>query len=261
MAMPAVPEALWHDALNELIYMDQEWIPQEKGCSLYIRPFMFAMDRFIGVRPTEMFKFIIITSPAGLYYPKPVKVMTTEKYVRAFPGGVGFAKAAGNYGATMLPLREALDHGFDQILWTDGVEHKYIHEMGTMNVFFVIDDVAITPDLDGMILDGVTRDSVIQLFGKYGVKVEERKISIDEVMDAFKKGLLQDAFGSGTAAGITSISHISHEGTMMQLSPVNKRPYSVRLRDDLDGIKNGTVPDDFGWCVKVGSKLLAEVLE
>ncbi len=260
MAMPAVPEELWHDSLHELIYMDQDWIPQEKGCSLYIRPFMFAMDRFIGVRPTEMFKFIIITSPAGLYYPKPVKVMTTDKYVRAFPGGVGYAKAAGNYGASMLPLREALENGFDQILWTDGIEHKYIHEMGTMNVFFVIDGVAITPDLDGMILDGVTRDSVIQLFKHYGVKVEERKISIDEVMTAHKKGLLEDAFGSGTAAGITTIAQIAHKGEMIKLSPPAERPYSVRLRDDLDGIKNGTVPDYSGWTVKVKTRILAEVL-
>src|SRR6185436_1409131 len=180
MAMPEVPLELWLDALHELIYMDQDWIPQETGCSLYIRPFMFAMDRFIGVRPTEFFKFIIITSPAGLYYPKPVKVMTTENYVRAFPGGVGFAKAAGNYGASMLPLKEAIEEGFDQILWTDGNEHKYAQEIGTMNVFFVMGDpgkpeqvVAVTPELDGTILDGVTRDSTIQLFKHYGIRVEE----------------------------------------------------------------------------------------
>ncbi|MCY7409080.1 MAG: branched-chain amino acid aminotransferase [Chitinophagales bacterium] len=258
MAMPEVPLDLWLDSLHELVHMDQEWIPKEQGCSLYLRPFMFAMDRFIGVRPTEFFKFLIITSPAGLYYPKPVKVMTTAKYVRAFEGGVGFAKAAGNYGASMLPLREAIEKGFEQILWTDGNEHKYIQEIGTMNVFFVIDGVAITPELDGTILDGVTRDSVIQLLKHHGTKVEERKISIDEVFDAHQKGILQDAFGTGTAASISTISHIEHKGNMIALPPVNEIPFSVKLKDELEGIKSGALPDIFNWMVKVQSKLLVE---
>ncbi|HYV91042.1 MAG TPA: branched-chain amino acid aminotransferase [Chitinophagales bacterium] len=259
MAMPQVPLELWLDALHELISLDQDWIPQEKGCSLYIRPFMFAMDRFIGVRPTEFFKFIIITSPSGLYYPKPVKVITTQQYVRAFPGGVGFAKAAGNYGASMLPLKEAIEKGFDQILWTDGNEHKYIQEIGTMNVFFVIDGVAITPELDGTILDGVTRDSTIQFFKYYGVKVEERKISVDEVFDAHKKRLLQDAFGTGTAASIVPISHIHHGGITIELPPASKRPYSISFKDEMEEIKAGIRTDPFGWSVKVQTKLMAEV--
>ncbi len=258
MAMPEVPLQLWLDSLHELVHMDQDWIPQEQGCSLYIRPFMFAMDKFIGVRPTEYFKFIIITSPAGLYYPKPVKVMTSDKYVRAFPGGVGFAKAAGNYGASMLPLREAIEKGFEQILWTDGNEHKYIQEIGTMNVFFVIDGVAITPDLDGTILDGVTRDSVIQLCKHHGIKVEERKISIDEIFAAHKKGTLQDAFGTGTAASISTISHIAHNGQMIELPPLNQRPVSIKFKDELEGIKAGALPDPLGWMVKVQSKLMVE---
>ena len=258
MAMPEVPLELWLDALHELVSMDVDWIPQQKGCSLYLRPFMFAMDRFIGVRPTEFFKFIIITSPAGLYYPKPVKVMTTEKYVRAFPGGVGFAKAAGNYGASMLPLKEAIEKGFDQILWTDGNEHKYIQEIGTMNVFFVIDGVAITPELDGTILDGVTRDSTIQLFKHYGVRVEERKISVDEIFEANEKGTLQDAFGTGTAASLIPISHINHRGITIELPAMHKRPYSVRLKDEMEEIKCGMRPDPFGWMVKAQSKLLVE---
>jgi len=258
MAMPEIPIELWLDSLHELIYLDQEWIPREPGCSLYIRPMMFAMDRFIGVRPAEQFKFIIITSPSGLYYPKPVKVMTTQKYVRAFEGGVGFAKAAGNYGATMMPFKEAIANGFDQILWTDGAEHKYIHEMGTMNVFFVIDNVAITPSLDGTILDGVTRDSVIQLFKSHGVKVEERRISIDEVFDAHRKGLLQDSFGTGTAASITLISHIHHKGNTIELPPVNERPYSNSFKEELEEIKTAKKPDSFGWVVKVQSKIEVE---
>src|SRR4030095_16609289 len=197
-------------------------MPQQKGCSLYVRPFMFAMDRFIGIRPTEFFKFIIITSPTATYYPKPVKVIASEKYVRAFPGGVGFAKAAGNYGATMLPLKEAHQQGFDQVLWTDGIEHKYAQEIGTMNVFFIIDDVAVTPTLDGTILDGVTRDSVIQLLKSYGMKVEERKISLDEVEAAHKNGFLTDAFGTGTAASLAPISHIGYNGLQMELPPAEE---------------------------------------
>jgi branched-chain amino acid aminotransferase len=260
MAMPSVPYDLWHDALHELVHMDQEWIPSSPGTSLYLRPFMFAMDRFIGVRPTEMFKFIIITSPAGLYYPKPVKVVTSQKYVRAFPGGVGFAKAAGNYGASMLPLREAMEAGYDQVLWTDGFEHQYLEEIGTMNVFVVINGVAITPALEGTILDGVTRDSVITLLKDYNVKVEERRISIQEVIDAGKTGRLDDAFGAGTAAGISPIAQISHQGETVEIPQARRGHFSLRLRDDLDGIKSGTLADQFGWTVKVKSKLMEEVI-
>lgn len=259
MAMPEIPLELWLDALNELVFLDQAWIPSKKGCSLYVRPFMFAMDRFIGVRPTEFFKFIIITSPAGLYYPKPVKVMTTQKYVRAFPGGVGFAKAAGNYGASMLPLKEAIENGFEQILWTDGNEHKYIQEIGTMNVFFVIDNIAITPELDGTILDGITRDSTMQLLKHHGIQVEERKISVGEVFEAHEKGVLQDAFGTGTAASIVPISHIHDRGKTIELPPVKNRPFAVRLKNEMEEIKAGLLDDPFGWRVKVQSKLMAEV--
>lgn len=258
MGMSEIPVELWLDALHELINIDQEWIPEEPGCSLYVRPFMFATDKFIGIRPTEFFKFIIITSPAGYYYSKPVKVIASDHYVRAFQGGVGFAKAAGNYGATMLPLKEAQQQGFDQVLWTDGLEHKYAQEIGTMNVFFMIDDVAVTPDLDGTILDGVTRDSVIQLLKSYGIRVEERKISLDEIQSAHSKGLLSDAFGTGTAASIASISHIGYKGKVMELPPAGSRLYSNRLKHDLEAIKTGQLPDPFGWVVKVKSKLVLE---
>jgi branched-chain amino acid aminotransferase len=258
MGMEPIPLELWLDALHELIHIDQQWIPDQPSCSLYIRPFMFATDRFIGIRPTEFFKFIIITSPAGNYYSKPVKVIASEKYVRAFPGGVGFAKAAGNYGATMLPLKEAQHQGFDQVLWTDGIEHKYAQEIGTMNVFFIIDDVAITPDLDGTILDGVTRDSVITLLKSYGVKVEERKISLDEVEAAHQNGFLSEAFGTGTAASIASISHIGYKGLTMELPPVEKGTYSNRLKKDLEDIKTGKIMDPYGWITKVKSKLVLE---
>jgi branched-chain amino acid aminotransferase len=258
MAMAPIPLELWLDALNELIYIDQDWIPEDPGCSLYIRPFMFATDRFIGIRPTEFFKFIIITSPAGNYYTKPVKVIVSDHFVRAFAGGVGFAKAAGNYGATMLPLKEAQLKGFDQVLWTDGNEHKYAQEIGTMNVFFIIDGIAITPDLDGTILDGVTRDSVMQLLRSYGLNVEERKISMDEVEAAYEKGLLEDAFGTGTAASVAPISHIGYKGKMMGLLSVGKRTYCNKLKYDLEAIKRAQLPDPFSWIVKVKSKLVLE---
>ncbi len=258
MAMAPIPLELWLDALNELIYIDQDWIPEDPGCSLYIRPFMFATDRFIGIRPTEFFKFIIITSPAGNYYTKPVKVIVSDHFVRAFAGGVGFAKAAGNYGATMLPLKEAQLKGFDQVLWTDGNEHKYAQEIGTMNVFFIIDGIAITPDLDGTILDGVTRDSVMQLLRSYGLNVEERKISMDEVEAAYEKGLLEDAFGTGTAASVAPISHIGYKGKMMELLSVGKRTYCNKLKYDLEAIKRAQLPDPFSWIVKVKSKLVLE---
>ncbi|MCS6991611.1 MAG: branched-chain amino acid aminotransferase [Chitinophagales bacterium] len=257
MAMPQVPEALWHDALHELIWLDRAWIPSQQGASLYVRPFMFATDRFIGIRPTEYFKFIIITSPAGLYYARPVKVLTMEKYVRAFPGGTGYAKAAGNYGATMLPLREALQHGYDQVLWLDGIEHRYIQEIGTMNVFFVIDDVVITPELDGTILEGVTRDSLIQLLKLKGLRIEERKVSIDEIIDAGERQRLQDAFGSGTAASVVAIAEIMHRGRQIPLPPVEERRWWKELKAELEGIKYGTRPDPFGWRVPVRSRLLS----
>lgn len=258
MGMAPIPEELWHDALHELINIDQDWIPEARGCSLYVRPFMFATDQFIGIRPTEFFKFLIITSPAGAYYSRPVKVIASDHYVRAFVGGVGFAKAAGNYGATMLPLKEAQKQGFDQVLWTDGIEHKYAQEIGTMNVFFIIDDVAVTPDLDGTILEGVTRDSVKQLFDSYGIKVEERKISLDELVAAHDKNLLSEAFGTGTAASITAISHIGYKGSVIELPPVDENSYSSRLKRDLEDIKTSRIPDSFGWVVKVKSKLVLE---
>lgn len=260
MGMPPVPSALWHEALNELIWLDRNWIPRQEGASLYVRPFMFATDRFIGIRPTEFFKFLIITSPAGLYYSRPVRVLTMDHYVRAFPGGVGYAKAAGNYGATMLPLREALQQGYDQVLWLDGIEKRYIQEIGTMNVFFVIDDVVITPELDGTILDGVTRDSLITLLRHRGVRVEERRIAIDEVLEAGRQGRLQDAFGSGTAASVVAISEIMHRGQTATLPPVEQRYWWKELKAELEGIKYGTRPDPFGWRVPVKSKLPAVTL-
>lgn len=254
MGMPEVPKELFMTALYELVDLDRRWIPAGEGYSLYIRPFMMATDEFIGIRPTERFSFIIIMSPAQPYYSKPVRVMTFEKYVRAFPGGVGYAKAAGNYGSSMLPLREALKSGYDQVLWLDGFEHKYAEEIGSMNIFFMIDEILITPSLEqGTILEGVTRDSIIQLAKKEGIKVEERKISIDEVIEANKNARLTDCFGTGTAASVVPISLIHFKGQDHILSPTEDRIWNKKLKHLLDAIKTGRATDEWHWVLPVGS--------
>ncbi|MCH8904572.1 MAG: branched-chain amino acid aminotransferase [Bacteroidetes bacterium] len=217
MAMPELPEEIFISAIKEIVSLDRDWIPSQPNCALYIRPFMFATDEFIGIKPSDNFKFMIFTCPVGIYYPKPVKILVSEQYVRAFPGGAGFAKAAGNYGATLLPIKEARTDGYDQILWMEGGKFKFIQESGTMNAFFMIDDVLITPELDGTILDGVTRNSVIQLMKDKGVTVEERPISIDEVVDAYHTRKLQDAFGTGTAVTIAHFESIGYKGEEIML--------------------------------------------
>ncbi|MFM2326909.1 MAG: hypothetical protein RIR31_1111 [Bacteroidota bacterium] len=206
MAMPQVPEEIFMEGMRLLIEIDKNWIPNQKDHSLYIRPFMFSSDEMIGVRPSEKYKFLIILSPTGPYYAAPMRINVEEKYVRAVPGGVGFAKAAGNYAGAMYATAQAKLKGYDQVLWTDALEHKYVQECGVMNVFFIIGNTAITPDLDeGTILAGVTRDSVIVLLREMGYTVEERAISIDEIIDAHKAGTLREVFGTGTAATISMI--------------------------------------------------------
>ena len=251
MGMPDVPAEIFTGGLQRLVDLDRDWVPTTNGCALYLRPFMFAADEFIGVRPTTHFKFIIITSPCGIYYPNPVNVLVADKYVRAFPGGTGFAKAAGNYGATMMPLQKAHDLGFQQILWMDGAEFKYCEEIGTMNFFVMIGDTVLTPELDGTILNGVTRDCVIQIFKKEGIKVAERKVSIHEIMEAGKNGTLRDAFGTGTAATIAPIAMLSFKGTEMHLPDVSERPLSLMLKKKLDDLRTLAAADEFNWMEKI----------
>jgi len=192
MAMPEITEEIFIGGMAKLIDVDRAWIPTKENTSLYIRPFMLAVDEFIGVRPAEKFLFIIITSPAGPYYDKPLSIYVEDKYVRAFPGGIGFTKAAGNYGMSMFPTQEIKKKGYDQVLWTDGFTHKYVQEIGTMNVFFVIGDKAITPDVaQDTILEGVTRDTVITLLREKGMTVEVRHLSVDEIEEAYKKRATQ----------------------------------------------------------------------
>jgi len=251
MAMPELPEEIFIEGLKQLVKIDEQWIPTKIGSALYLRPFMFATDDYVGVRPSKNFTFIIFTCPVNSYYPKPINVIVEEKYVRAFNGGVGFVKAAGNYGASMLPTFEAQQKGYDQIIWTDGREHEYVEESGTTNLFFVIGDTVLTPNIDGTILQGITRKSCIQVLKDRGFKVEERKISMKEIAEAYDKGILKDAFGTGTAAIIAKIARINYKGKDLILPPVEEREVSNLLYNTLGGIYTSQVEDKFGWIMKI----------
>lgn len=253
LGMPSVPEELFQQALDELVALDANWIPNAPG-ALYLRPFMIATDEFIGVRASDTYRFMIFTCPVGAYYPKPVKLLVSEKYVRAFKGGVGEAKAAGNYAATILPAKEAQDAGYDQLLWLDGAEFKYIHECGTMNMFFVIDDVVITPETDGAILKGITRDSLLTILKDKGYKVEVRAITIDEVVEAYRNGTLQEAFGAGTAAVVANVSEITYKGERMDLNPVSNHKVAIAAKQAIQDIRDGKAEDKHGWLKAVSIK-------
>ncbi|HRP38891.1 MAG TPA: branched-chain amino acid aminotransferase [Chitinophagales bacterium] len=248
MAMPTFPEDLFFEALDKLLTLDHDWIPKEPNSSLYIRPYMFATEKYVGIKVAENYRFAIFSSPVGAYYSQPVKVYVHDQYVRAFPGGVGYAKAAGNYGACMLPMRDVRKLGYDQNLWLDGIQHKYLQEIGTMNVFAIIDGVIITPSLDaGTILDGVTRDSIIRIAQDEGYVVQERDISIDEILHAHSKGTLEDMFGTGTAATIAPIRTFYYKGKDYELPPVEGREISNKLKERYFAIHSGKAEDVFGW--------------
>lgn len=251
MQMPQVPEELFMEGMRMLVELDRNWIPNQEDHSLYIRPFMFSSDEMIGVRPSENYKFMIILSPTGPYYSAPMRIYVEEHYVRAVPGGVGYAKAAGNYGAAMYATAEAKKKGYDQVLWTDAFEHKYVQECGTMNVFFIIGNTAITPDLSsGTILSGVTRDSTIALLTDMGFTVEEKPLSIDDIIDAHKAGILYEVFGTGTAATISLIRELRYKDYVMEFD-VDKWQTAPALKKQLNGIRYGQVPDNHGWMFKV----------
>lgn len=251
MMMPEVPEEVFMDGLKSLIQVDSDWVPSKLGNSLYIRPFLFATDAYVGIKPSDNYRFAIITSPVGAYYSNPVNVLVSDYYVRAFEGGTGAAKAAGNYGATMRPMMEAKAKGFDQVLWMDPRGFKEIQEIGTMNVMFEINGKLITPsDEKGDILKGITRKSVVELAKHKGITVEERVITIDEVVDAFNNGTLTDAFGLGTAATIAPIASIQYGETKITLPELDKRTTSNSIRKEMDAIKYGINPDPFNWIKK-----------
>ena len=252
MCMPEVPDELFMEALKKLVEIDSEWVPKGENNSLYIRPFMIATDEYLGVKASEKYKFIIVTGPVGPYYTEPVKVCIETKYTRAFEGGTGFAKAAGNYAATLLSAKRATLNGYTQMVWTDAFEHNYIEEAGTMNMMFVIDNVLITPPLSTTILAGVTRDSVIKLAKELNYKVEERKIGVMEIVSAASEGRLQEAFGTGTAATIAQICLINYEGKDIVL-PMNEttNALSNSIAKHLSNIRTGVVPDTNHWLTYV----------
>ena len=251
MQMPEVPEEIFMDGMKMLVNLDKSWIPTQEDHSLYIRPFMFSNDPVIGVKPSEKYKFMIILSPTGPYYNKPMRIYVEEKYSRAAPGGIGFAKAAGNYGASMLATAEAKEIGYDQVLWTDAIEHKYVQEIGTMNVFFIIGNKAYTPELTaGTILSGVTRDSAITILHEMGYEVVESLISVDQLTDAYAKGELHEVFGTGTAATISTIRELRYKDYVMEFD-VDNNKVAPELKKRLNDIRNGKVEDTNGWMYKV----------
>lgn len=252
MAIPEIPEEVFNEALYQWLRMDQEWVPDTTDGSLYIRPFMFCTEEFIGIKPGEKFKFLIIGSPVSKYYQKPVRVYITDKYVRAFPGGTGHVKAVGNYAVTMMPLKEVREKGYDQILWVDGVNFSRIQEIGTMNVFFVINNVVITPPTEELtILNGITRDSCITLLRDNDFIVEVRDITVEEIMNAIKSGKLDDAFGTGTAATIAPIGTIGYKEKEYELTAPETRHVSNWLGNTLKQIRKGDLPDAYNWMMAI----------
>ena len=251
MNMPILPEELFMEGMRQLISLDKNWIPARHDHSLYIRPFMFATDTMLGVRPSDTYKFIIILSPTGPYYTAPMKIMIEERYTRAAPGGAGFSKNAGNYGVSMQAATHAKEKGYDQVLWTDAFEHKWLQEVGMMNVGFIIDGKFITPSLEeGTILKGVTRDSVLIMLNDMNITCEERPININELMDAYKNNLVSEVFGMGTAATIAPIKELNYKGFVMEFNPDNFT-IAKTLKQKMNDIKEGKQEDKFGWMFKV----------
>lgn len=247
MSMPEVPEEIFMGGLMELLKLDKEWVPSSETGSLYIRPFLIATDEAIGVKASDTYKFIIITCPAGKYYSEPIKVLVETNFIRAVEGGIGFVKAAGNYGRSLYPTKLAQQKGYQQVIWTDAKTHSYVEESGTMNLMFVIGDTLITPSTGDTILSGITRDSVLALARDWGLKVEERKISLKEIVEAHDNGTLKEAFGCGTAATIAQIIGIGIEGKDYMLPPVEKRTFSPKVDETLRNIRKGKVQDKFNW--------------
>ena len=248
MGMPAFPEDLFVQALKQFTALEKNWIPTSTGSALYLRPFMYADEAFIGMRAATSFKFIIMASPAGPMYSRKIKLYAEKKYVRAVNGGTGEAKAAGNYAAAIRPTEYAKAKGYDQVLWLDPYNFEYIQEVGTMNIFIKIEGKFITPDLSGSILSGITRMSVIDLLRSKGYEVTERPITISEIIEASQKGTLEEAFGTGTAVGIAMIDEIGNNDLTIKFPEAN--PVSVLVNDILNAIKVQDIKDEFGWIVE-----------
>ena len=254
MVIPPINEDDALEGLKKLLEIEKDWVPHTEGASLYIRPFIIATDPYVGVKPADHYLFMIILSPSGAYYStglNPVKIYVEKNYVRAVRGGTGFVKTAANYAISLKGQEEAHEQDYEQVLWLDGVEQKYIEEVGAMNIFFVIDGEVITPALTGSILPGITRKSALEICKKKGYKVSERRISIDEVAKAYDEGKLNEVFGTGTAAVISPVGHLKWGDKIMTIGDNKIGPVSQMLYDTLTGIQWGTIPDEFGWIVKL----------
>lgn len=255
LVIPALPDAeIMVDVLKKYIEIEQDWVPRSKNTSLYIRPFIIATDPYVGVRPSDEYLFMIIASPSGAYYSKgfnPVDIYVEKKYVRAVPGGMGYTKAGGNYAASLAAQENAEKQNYSQVLWLDGIENKYVEEVGSMNIFFVINGEIITPDLRGTVLSGITRKSVIDLCNDWGYKVIERRISIDEIANAYDNNQLDEVFGTGTAAAISPVGHLKWGDKVMAINGGEIGEISQKIYDTLTGIQYGDLKDKFNWIVSI----------
>ncbi|ADX77463.1 branched-chain amino acid aminotransferase [Staphylococcus pseudintermedius] len=255
LKMPQIDEALLLEGLKQLVDIDRDWVPSGEGQSLYIRPFVFATQGALGVHPSHEYRLLIILSPSGSYYGgdslRPTKIYVEDEYVRAVRGGVGFAKVAGNYAASLLAQANANQLGFDQVLWLDGVEQKYVEEVGSMNIFFVIDGKVVTPSLNGSILPGITRKTVLELAASLGYETEERRISIDELYELHQSGALTEVFGTGTAAVISPVGTLQYREEEIVINNNETGPITQKLYDHYTGIQSGQLEDPHGWRVVV----------
>ena len=251
MCMPEVPEEIFLGGLKQLIELDNAWVPEKEGYSLYIRPFMFATDEYVGVSPSTTYKFIIFNCPVGSYYTKPLRVRVETEFIRSAKGGVGFAKNAGNYGGSLYPTVQANKAGYDQIIWTDAATHQYVEEAGTMNLLFIINGVLVTAPTGDTILDGVTRKSVIQIAKDWGVEVQERLLSVKELVEGISSGAVTEAFGAGTAAVIATIQTIGFDGKDYELPARQESDFSAKVFNEISQIRLGEIADTRGWIFKI----------
>ena len=254
LCIPELPVDMFVEAVKAVVDIDRDWIPTDEGTSLYIRPFIIATDEFLGVAPSKSYLFMIILSPSGAYYEsglEPVGIWIEDEYVRAVKGGMGYAKTGGNYAASLKAQMKAHDEGYSQVLWLDGVERKYIEEVGAMNIFFKIDGKVVTPMLNGSILPGITRDSIINVCKSWGLEVEERRVSVDELVKAASDGTLEEVFGTGTAAVVSPVNKLRYGNDVMKIGDGSIGELTQKLYDELTGIQWGKKDDPFGWRVTV----------
>jgi len=247
MCMPALPEDIFIESISTLVNLEKNWIPNQANSALYIRPFMFATDPFLGVAPSTTYKYMVLTGPVGAYFSKNLNVKIETEYSRASEGGFGFAKCAGNYGGAMYPSKLGTQQGYDQLMWTDSKDHAYIEEMGAANIMFLIDGKLITPTTRDTVLNGVTRDSVLTIAKDWGMPVEERRVSVSEIIEAAQNGKLTDAFGAGTAAGVASVISITYKNQKYDLPDPTNSEFTQRLSKTLLDIKYGRIEDKYGW--------------